>query len=194
MISYAPAFLPGPGRDVGCHSREPGCGDRRGNGVRENHPIGAILARGRVHGHGLSGVHPAPARSSHERGNAGERMCSIEAVFAAQHSDTNDCNDETRKLAALRMHSHRPFYPCMLLCKPAKVADEFGCDLGDEVGYAIRFEDVTSHKTVIKFMTDGVLLRESLSEKVRACECMKGAEDACSSRRDIQHVTMLSRV
>lgn len=47
------------------------------------------------------------------------------------------------------------------------MADEFGCDLGDEVGYAIRFEDVTSHKTVIKFMTDGVLLRESLSEKVK---------------------------
>ena len=39
--------------------------------------------------------------------------------------------------------------------------------MGDEVGYAIRFEDVTSHKTVIKFMTDGVLLRESLSEKVK---------------------------
>eukprot|EP00615_Pteridomonas_danica_P011616 CAMPEP_0114335286 /NCGR_PEP_ID=MMETSP0101-20121206/4961_1 /TAXON_ID=38822 ORGANISM="Pteridomonas danica, Strain PT" /NCGR_SAMPLE_ID=MMETSP0101 /ASSEMBLY_ACC=CAM_ASM_000211 /LENGTH=164 /DNA_ID=CAMNT_0001466869 /DNA_START=12 /DNA_END=503 /DNA_ORIENTATION=- len=25
-----------------------------------------------------------------------------------------------------------------------RVADEFGCDLGDEVGYAIRFEDVTT--------------------------------------------------
>ena len=33
------------------------------------------------------------------------------------------------------------------------------------MGYAIRFEDVTSEKTVIKFMTDGVLLRESLTEK-----------------------------
>lgn len=30
------------------------------------------------------------------------------------------------------------------------------------MGYAIRFEDVTSEKTVIKYMTDGVLLRESL--------------------------------
>jgi pre-mRNA-splicing factor ATP-dependent RNA helicase DHX38/PRP16 len=34
-----------------------------------------------------------------------------------------------------------------------------------KVGYAIRFEDVTSDKTLIKFMTDGVLLRESLTEK-----------------------------
>jgi pre-mRNA-splicing factor ATP-dependent RNA helicase DHX38/PRP16 len=33
-----------------------------------------------------------------------------------------------------------------------------------QVGYAIRFEDVTSEATLIKYMTDGVLLRESLRE------------------------------
>ena len=37
-----------------------------------------------------------------------------------------------------------------------------GVELGEEVGYAIRFEDLTSQSTVIKYMTDGVLLRESL--------------------------------
>jgi hypothetical protein len=31
-----------------------------------------------------------------------------------------------------------------------------------QVGYAIRFEDMTSKDTVIKYMTDGVLLRETL--------------------------------
>lgn len=36
--------------------------------------------------------------------------------------------------------------------------------VGDEVGYAIRFEDCTSEKTVIKYMTDGILLRESLRD------------------------------
>ncbi|CAM9196742.1 unnamed protein product [Ascophyllum nodosum] len=46
-----------------------------------------------------------------------------------------------------------------------RVAEEMGINLGDEVGYAIRFEDVTSEKTIIKYMTDGVLLRESLREK-----------------------------
>src|SRR5690606_30577297 len=45
-----------------------------------------------------------------------------------------------------------------------RVADEAGVKLGDEVGYAIRFEDCTSNKTLIKYMTDGILLRESLSE------------------------------
>lgn len=33
-----------------------------------------------------------------------------------------------------------------------------------QVGYAIRFEDCTSEKTVVKYMTDGILLRESLRE------------------------------
>ncbi len=45
-----------------------------------------------------------------------------------------------------------------------RVAEEVGCNLGEEVGYAIRFEDITGPKTVIKYMTDGVLLRESLRE------------------------------
>ena len=45
-----------------------------------------------------------------------------------------------------------------------RVAEEMDVELGEEVGYAIRFEDLTSKKTVIKYMTDGVLLRESLRE------------------------------
>ena len=32
------------------------------------------------------------------------------------------------------------------------------------MGYSIRFEDCTSDKTVLKYMTDGMLLREFLSE------------------------------
>lgn len=32
------------------------------------------------------------------------------------------------------------------------------------MGYAIRFEDCTSENTLIKYMTDGILLRESLRE------------------------------
>ena len=33
-----------------------------------------------------------------------------------------------------------------------------------QVGYSIRFEDCTSERTVIKYMTDGMLLREFLNE------------------------------
>jgi pre-mRNA-splicing factor ATP-dependent RNA helicase DHX38/PRP16 len=45
-----------------------------------------------------------------------------------------------------------------------RVSEEMECKLGSTVGYAIRFEDCTSKDTVIKYMTDGVLLRESLNE------------------------------
>ncbi|KAL1633782.1 hypothetical protein SLS56_002661 [Neofusicoccum ribis] len=44
----------------------------------------------------------------------------------------------------------------------ARVAEEMGCNLGQDVGYSIRFEDVTSAATRIKFLTDGMLLREAL--------------------------------
>ncbi|XP_055504934.1 pre-mRNA-splicing factor ATP-dependent RNA helicase PRP16 [Leucoraja erinacea] len=45
-----------------------------------------------------------------------------------------------------------------------RVSEEMNVNLGEEVGYAIRFEDCTSEQTVIKYMTDGILLRESLRE------------------------------
>jgi len=46
----------------------------------------------------------------------------------------------------------------------ARVSEEMGKKLGNEVGYSIRFEDCTSERTVIKYMTDGMLLRELLGE------------------------------
>ncbi|KAL4384317.1 hypothetical protein GQ457_15G006130 [Hibiscus cannabinus] len=46
----------------------------------------------------------------------------------------------------------------------ARVSQEMGVKLGHEVGYSIRFEDCTSEKTVLKYMTDGMLLRELLGE------------------------------
>ncbi|KAJ8105750.1 hypothetical protein OPT61_g9992 [Boeremia exigua] len=45
-----------------------------------------------------------------------------------------------------------------------RVSEEMEVKLGGLVGYAIRFEDCTSKETKIKYMTDGVLLRESLVE------------------------------
>lgn len=45
-----------------------------------------------------------------------------------------------------------------------RVAEERRCEVGAEVGYAVRFEDRTSPGTRIKFMTDGTLLRECLED------------------------------
>ena len=45
-----------------------------------------------------------------------------------------------------------------------RVANELDVNLGDEVGYSIRFEDVTCQKTILKYMTDGMLLREAMND------------------------------
>src|SRR5882757_211288 len=45
-----------------------------------------------------------------------------------------------------------------------RVAQELGVKLGQEVGYQIRFENVTSAKTKIRFVTEGVLLRQMIDD------------------------------
>jgi pre-mRNA-splicing factor ATP-dependent RNA helicase DHX15/PRP43 len=45
-----------------------------------------------------------------------------------------------------------------------RVANEMDVLLGQEVGYSIRFEDCSSQKTLLKYMTDGMLLREAMSD------------------------------
>ena len=45
-----------------------------------------------------------------------------------------------------------------------RVSDEMDVTLGQEVGYSIRFEDMTSQKTILKYMTDGMLLREAMND------------------------------
>lgn len=45
-----------------------------------------------------------------------------------------------------------------------RVAQETDVSLGEEVGYSIRFEDMTSPSTILKYMTDGMLLREAMND------------------------------
>ena len=47
-----------------------------------------------------------------------------------------------------------------------RVSEEMSVPLGGEVGYAIRFENCTTEETRIKYMTDGILLRETLEDPV----------------------------
>ena len=39
-----------------------------------------------------------------------------------------------------------------------------GTDLGYLVGYSVRFDDKSCDKTKIKFVTDGMLLKETLND------------------------------
>ena len=45
-----------------------------------------------------------------------------------------------------------------------RVSEEMDVELGEEVGYTIRFEDMTGTKTILKYMTDGMLLREAMTD------------------------------
>lgn len=45
-----------------------------------------------------------------------------------------------------------------------RVASELDVELGQEVGYSIRFENKTGPKTMLKYMTDGQLLREAMHD------------------------------
>ncbi|KAM3412472.1 hypothetical protein ACQJBY_003903 [Aegilops geniculata] len=50
----------------------------------------------------------------------------------------------------------------MLICQ--RVAEEMDVTAGQEVGYHVPFEDFTSEKTALKFLTDDMLLREATKD------------------------------
>jgi pre-mRNA-splicing factor ATP-dependent RNA helicase DHX15/PRP43 len=43
-----------------------------------------------------------------------------------------------------------------------RVSEEMDVELGTTVGYTIRFEDKSSPQTRLRYMTDGMMLRESM--------------------------------
>ena len=45
-----------------------------------------------------------------------------------------------------------------------RVAEEMDVTLGEQVGYTIRFEDLTGPSTILRYMTDGMLLREAMND------------------------------
>ena len=74
----------------------------------------------------------------------------LEAGLASQGETCVACT-QPRRVAATSIAS--------------RVSDEMDVELGQEVGYTIRFEDVSDpYKTVLKFVTDGMLLREAMTD------------------------------
>ena len=72
--------------------------------------------------------------------------------YLATHpdSDTIVCCTQPRRVAASNV--------------ARRVAEEMDVEFGEEVGYTVRFEDVTSERTKLVFMTDGLLQREAMSD------------------------------
>lgn len=50
----------------------------------------------------------------------------------------------------------------------SRIADELGQTLGQSVGYQVRFDDVSTDRTLVKLMTDGILLAEIQQDKLLA--------------------------
>ena len=88
-----------------------------------------------------------------------------------------------------------------------RVADEMDCILGQHVGYTIRFEDCTSSLTLLKYMTDGMLLREAMAdplmekynvilldeahERTLATDILLGViKEVCRQRPDLKIIVM----
>jgi hypothetical protein len=86
-----------------------------------------------------------------------------------------------------------------------RVAQELDVVLGEEVGYTIRFEDCTGPKTKLKYMTDGMLLREAMTDPLleryaqrsfasrparRGYSCVPGSRD-CEARLGVSRCGIL---
>ncbi|KAI6223008.1 RNA helicase [Aphelenchoides fujianensis] len=67
----------------------------------------------------------------------------------------------------------------------ARVAEEMDVQLGAEVGYSIRFEDCVSDKTILKYLTDGMLLREAMNSPL-----LENYGEVVKNRPDIKIVIM----
>lgn len=46
-----------------------------------------------------------------------------------------------------------------------RVSEEYGTPLGQEIGYQVRFSNITSHKTKLNYLTDGMLIRELMLDE-----------------------------
>ncbi|WVQ70498.1 hypothetical protein IAR50_000017 [Cryptococcus sp. DSM 104548] len=58
-----------------------------------------------------------------------------------------------------------------------RVAQESGSELGREVGYSVRFEDVTSRETKVRYLTEGVLMRELAGDLTGAQKDEEASEE-----------------
>ena len=46
-----------------------------------------------------------------------------------------------------------------------RIAEELGCDVGRQVGYRVRFNDSSGPNTLIRLMTDGIMLAETQTDR-----------------------------
>ncbi|KIR35751.1 ATP-dependent RNA helicase prh1 [Cryptococcus deuterogattii MMRL2647] len=65
-----------------------------------------------------------------------------------------------------------------------RVSQEMGCQIGGEVGYSVRFEDVTSRETRVRYLTEGVLMRELAGSDPKFPPSKEGPDDLMNGERE----------
>ena len=68
--------------------------------------------------------------------------------FLMKAMDKNIAVTQPRRVAAMNL--------------ALRVAEEYGCHVGEDVGFSVRFNNVTTRRTKLKYITDGMLLREMM--------------------------------
>lgn len=96
--------------------------------------------------------------------------------FNSKHK-TKDGEPSTRAPSIAITQPRR--LPCISLAN--RVAAEMGVEVGKEVGYAVRFEDCSSFETKVRFLTEGVLMRELANAD--------GREDRMKSKDDNEELS-----
>lgn len=135
-----------------------GCGrDRKRWGAARN-----------AHAAGVQHPQPMPPMQSYDRHTAGKTTQIPQFLLSSGFAEkgaiacTQPRWEHIHLRAAPRRHSSPPPRRVAAMSVARRVAEELGVALGQAVGYSIRFDDMTSPSTKIKFMTDGMLLREAL--------------------------------
>ncbi|XP_050367474.1 probable pre-mRNA-splicing factor ATP-dependent RNA helicase DEAH2 isoform X2 [Argentina anserina] len=79
--------------------------------------------------------------------------------FVLEAVDRESSSDKSRKMIACTQPRR-----VAAMSVSRRVAEEMDVTIGEEVGYNIRFEDCSSARTVLKYLTDGMLLREAMTD------------------------------
>lgn len=91
-------------------------------------------------------------------GETGSGKTTQIAQFIAEAGYTHDAKGQKKIIACTQPRR------VAAMSVARRVADEMDVVLGEEVGYSIRFEECSGPKTIVKFLTDGMLLREAMTD------------------------------